>query len=338
MRSALGMVVVVVTFIGTAEVGARELEDTVAFPASPRIFGALFSAQPGAARAAPARPSLPWRRYRVPEGCPQCDRGATHLVAGSPRLTRRWLARHAPEANGGEFGDNTVVADFWYDAVHRRVFTRSLVLHEVSDPADLRLGRAAGDFPHAPDPRQRLDPGTTVGHVGFVSWTPNGFGSYFAALQGAVRDVGTGFLDLSTVTGRSGVTRTGSMYDPNDLIKHVRLHPSGQLELGFETEPAAAPDPLLLVRGNQEVEGTLTVRSSGGNVPHACDLQQITGNADVVTATCAAGGLALSGGGTCAAGALRASYPSQSSSIVDGWTIACTAVGAHTAFVVCCAQ
>jgi hypothetical protein len=48
------------------------------------------------------------------------------LVMDSLLLTQAWLARHTAQANGGEFGDNRVVADFWYDAVHRRFFTRSL--------------------------------------------------------------------------------------------------------------------------------------------------------------------------------------------------------------------
>ena len=312
------------------------------FSPSPRLFAGLFAAQTRAR--GPAPPHAPFmRQLPVSPRCTSCDRGAAHLLAGSPLLTSAWLARHVPESGGGEFGDNRVVADLWYDAVHRRIFTRSLVLHEVDDPADLRLGRAAGRFPNEPDLGQALPEGTTVGHVGFVTWTPNGFGAYFAALQGAVHDAATGYLDLATATGQSGRTRTGSRYGPEDLIKHVRLHASGQFEVGFETEPEARPDPLLVVRGAQEVEGALdvggalTVNAAGGNVPHRCELRQATASRRRdAAASCGAGELAIAGGGSCGAGDLRASHPVQAGSVVDGWAIACSRRGTQTAFALCC--
>jgi hypothetical protein len=277
------------------------------------------------------------------------------VVAGSPLLTPSWLGQHEPESNSGLFGDNRAIADFWYDAVHRRLLARSLVLHEVDDPADLRLGRAPGRFPNAPDVNATLADGTTVGHVGFVSWTGNGFGAYFAAVQGAVRETGSGFLDLTTATGGSGRTRTGSSYEPDDLIRHVRLHPSGQLEVGFETSPDARPDPLLFVRGNQRVEGTtttgelhvdgalatggaLTVGAPGGNVPHRCSLRGASGRgAREAVASCGDGELAIGGGGTCSAGELRSSRPVQTGANLDRWAIACSRTGAHAVYAICCA-
>jgi hypothetical protein len=196
-------------------------------------------------------------------GCP--DRpGPMHFVIDSPRLDENWLANHHYQSNGGSFGDNAAVADFWYDAVHRRIMSRSAAFHEVDDPADIRLGRAPGTYPGEPDFTQLLGEGTTVGQVGFESWTENGYGAYFAAVQGAVQDARTGYLDLTTATGASGRTRaTGSRYDPEDLIRHVRLHPSGRLEVGYDTDPTALPDPLLIVHGSQQVLHGLSV---GGTV------------------------------------------------------------------------
>jgi len=265
------------------------------------------------------------------------------MVIGSPRLTDLWLDRHGGQSNGGSFGDNAVVADFWYDATHRRLFTRSLVLHEVDDPADLRLGRAAGTFPDRLDFRAQLQPGTTVGHVGFVPWTSNGFGAYFAALQGAVRDQGTGYLDLATVTGEYGMTRTGSRYEPQDLIKHVRLHPSGLLEVGFETDPVSRPDVSLLVRGNVEIEGTLTVASEpfGGSqtVPVlACSVRTATGNSRALSVSCGPGQLATGGGGTCGSGEMRGSRPLVETAAPSGWELSCSRDGAHAVYVVCCTR
>jgi len=298
------------------------------------------AAQTRAARAVQPSPQLFNRLFRACQGCE--DRpGAMHLVMDSPRLTDAWLSRHARESNGGPDGDNAAIADFWYDAVHRRLFTRSLVLHEVDDPADLRLGRAPGTPPESPDFRARLNEGTTVGHVGFVRWGDNGFGAYFAAVQGAVRDGGTGYLDLSTVTGAFGTTRTGSRYDPEDLIKHVRLHPSGQLEIGFETDPQARPDESLLVRGNVRIDGSLIVdaeRVGDPAPPLACGVLTTTGRGRSASVSCFAGHVATGGGGTCAAGEMRGSRPILVDDVPSGWELSCSREGAHVAYVICCVR
>jgi hypothetical protein len=192
---------------------------------------------------------LPSAYCLLPTAC------TSHIVIDSPLLGDDWLERHTYQANGKSFGDNAAVADFWYDAVHRRIMSRSAAFHEVDDPADVRLGRAPGTYPNQPDFTKTHAEGTTVGQVGFESWTHNGFGAYFAAVQGTIRDVATGYLDLATVTGKTGRTRTGSSFEADDLIRHVRLHPSGTLEVGFEKDPASRPAPLLLVRGDERLEG-----------------------------------------------------------------------------------
>lgn len=337
---------------------AGDVPSAPSFQPARRLFARLFPVATRRLRV-PVEAVAGERTRAANRECAGCEArpGTEHLLADSPRLTDAWLARHTYQANGGSFGDNMAVADFWYDAVHRRLFTRSLVLHEVDDPADVRLGRAPGTYPNTVDVRSPLAPGTTVGHVGFVQWSGNGFGAYFAALQGAVRDERSGFLDLAAVTGAPGTTRTGSSYSAEDLIKHVRLHPSGQLEVGFETSPAARPDPLLLVRGSAHVEGALSVEGesrvealaadrlsasrlsvAGSAVPYACAVRAAAGTARQARAACAPGQIAIGGGGACAAGELRASRPTAARETPDGWEVVCSRNGAHTAYAICCAQ
>src|SRR5215208_8045755 len=73
---------------------------------------------------------------RACDGCE--DRpGSVHVVADSPFLTDAWLAAHDYRGNNRNAKDATAIADFWYDGVHRRIFTRSGVFHDVDDPADV---------------------------------------------------------------------------------------------------------------------------------------------------------------------------------------------------------
>jgi hypothetical protein len=340
-------------------VGAQGARGDARFQPGPRLFSGLFTGPRLRLPAVVPTADAGLRDHPANRECAGCeDRpGTTHLVLDSPRLTRDWLSRHTYQSNGGSVGDNVAIADFWYDAVHRRVFSRSLVLHEVDDPADLRLGRAPGRYPNGLDATATLADGTTVGHVGFVTWTHNGFGSYFAALQGAVRDSGSGYLDLVTATGRPGTTRSGSTFDGQDLVKHVRLHPAGQFEIGFDTDPAARPDPSLLVRGDARVEGALSVEAGlrttqltveslttsamtigGGTVPHACSVKTATTTGRDAAIACDPGQIALSGGGACASGELRASYPTHAGSVPDGWTVTCSRSAAHSVYAVCCSH
>jgi hypothetical protein len=313
-----------------------------AFQPERRLFGRLFTGP--RIRVPPPLPAAdPAERQRsANRNCAGCEErpGTTHFILDSPRLTTEWLSRHAYQSNGGSFGDNMAVADFWYDAVHRRVFSRSLVLHEVDDPADLRLGRAPGTYPNEINASGTLQDGTTVGHVGFVSWTHNGFGSYFAAVQGAIRDSGSGYLDLATATGRAGTSRSGSTYDAQELVKHVRLQPSGQLEIGFDTDPTARPDRSLVVHGHAVIEGALAVGESltiaGGTVLHSCSLRSATSRGREAAISCEPGQIAISGGGACASGELRGTHPTQSGGAPDGWTVACSRDAAHTAYAICC--
>jgi hypothetical protein len=274
---------------------------------------------------------------RTCEGCE--DRpGRIHLVADSPLLTDEWLAAHDYHGSERASTDGIATADFWYDGVHRRIFTRSAVFHDVDDPADVRLGRAPGHYPNPPDFDMLLGEGVTVGQVGFDRWTHDGFSSYFAAMQGTVRDEQTGYLVLATAMGQSGVTRTGSRFAPDDLIRHVRLHPSGQLEVGFETPIDNRPDPLLLVRGAATTEGPLTVQGLGGNVPHACTVRSAASKARDVRVACQPMEIAISGGGRCERGDLKGTRPLQTGASPDGWEVSCGREAIQTAYAICCGQ
>lgn len=324
------------------------------FRPSPAIFSHLFETEMSRSLRGSAAQSWPSgiRHRRANQTCQGCeDRpGSVHLIVDSALLTDAWIVNHQYHPEDPRLADSAAIADFWYDGVHRRILSRSAAFHEVDDPADVRLGRAPGRYPNEPNFDAVLPEGTTVGQVGFDSWRPDGFGSYFAAMQGTVGLGGTGYLVLATATGRAGVTRTGSQFDAEDLVRHVRLHPSGQFEVGFETPVDAPPDPLLLVHGAAGVEGALRVNgplsiqgpmsvgSVGGNVPHACSLRSAKSRSRAVSASCGPSEIAVSGGGTCEGGNLKGSRPLQSAATPDGWEVSCSDNGWQTAFVICCSQ
>jgi hypothetical protein len=209
----------------------------------PAISHEALAQQPSPVRAAPSA--------EAPN-----DARQWHVLMGENWLVDGlFLGRHTQAANGGGFGDNMVIADFWYDATHRRIHTRSIQLGEVDDPADLRLGRAPGVFPNRPDFRSSHQPGTVVGHVGFVTWNRNGFGAYFAAVQGAQLNENTGILCLSTAPGVPGRTREGSRYKPEELVCHVAIMPNGDVVIGYNTDPAHTPR--VIIRGDLIVTGRI---------------------------------------------------------------------------------
>ncbi len=230
-------------------------------------------------RGAPARPTLAPRRRRTaavivllvslapalsaaqeqPRSVFTVE-GYHFLVGENALITPAFLANHDYQSSGGSFGDNAVVADFWYDAAHRRLHSRSLQLVDVDDPADLRLGRAAGWFPNGLDFDATHKPGTVVGHIGFVGWNNNGFTAYQAAIQGWVLTQTTQGLCLTTATGVAGRNRTGSAYNADDLVCHVMVQPNAEggaeMVVGYNSDPSKSVR--LVVRGDLVVEGRIT--------------------------------------------------------------------------------
>src|SRR5882672_4379994 len=83
--------------------------------------GVLFDASlSNALRQGSEQASSGVRRRPANRRCIGCEqRPATaHLIADSPMLTDAWIAGHEYRGTDPAFGDNKVVADFWYDAVH----------------------------------------------------------------------------------------------------------------------------------------------------------------------------------------------------------------------------
>ena len=198
-----------------------------------------------------------------------------HLIADSPLLTDTWIAGHEYHGTDPRFGDGKVVADFWYDAIHRRIYSRSGIFHEVDDPADVRLGRAPG---------------------------------------------------------------RGSRFDEDDLVRHVRLYPTGEFEIGFETPVEDRVDPLLLVRSAAVMEGSLKVGGAGGNVPHACTVRSATVRGRDARVSCEPTEMAISGGGRCEKGDLKGSRPLDAGASPNGWEVSCGKSAQQTVYAICCAQ
>src|ERR1041384_1273351 len=132
---------------------------------------ALIACSPAAAQSVLFETTLSnaLRQRPANRHCGGCEErpGVVHFIADSPLLTDAWIAGHEYYGTDREFGDNKVVADFWYDAIHRRINSRSGVFHDVDDTADVRLGRAPGAYPNTIAFGTLLGEGTTVGQVGF---------------------------------------------------------------------------------------------------------------------------------------------------------------------------
>jgi cysteine sulfinate desulfinase/cysteine desulfurase-like protein len=97
-------------------------------------------------------------------------------------------------------------------------------------------------------------------------------------------------------------------------------------------------DPLLLVRGGATTEGALRVNGAGGNVPHACTVRSATLKGREVQVSCEPMEIAISGGGRCEKGDLKASRPLQAGASPSGWEVSCGKSAQQTAHAICCAQ
>ncbi len=197
--------------------------------------------------------------------------GYTHFMIDSPGVTGALLDGYNRETeHSGWYQNSFLVPDFWYDGATRRLRIRSLIMTDVGDPVDLSIVRVPGYYPN-----QQVITGNTqyatIGNIGFRTWLiNNGPSAYFASIQGiggGIAGKATGLLVLATTPGASGAQRPigsnedpelpaggwgGSSYDATDLVPHVALHPSGQFEIGFQTDPTTVQNvnyPLLLVRG-----------------------------------------------------------------------------------------
>jgi hypothetical protein len=196
----------------------------------------------------------PLRAVAVAEADTETD--TTSLIFGENlRASVEFMGRHTRQANGGQFGDNALIADFLYDGAHRRVITRSLQLGEVDDPVDVRLGRAPGRYPNVVDFTRKLPPWTLVGQVGAVGWNTGGFSAYTTGIQFHVLG-DSGILCLSTAP----MTPTGSRYSGESTGEHllcrVAVFPDGSIVLGFNSDPDKPPP--VYVQGDLLVSGTIS--------------------------------------------------------------------------------
>ena len=166
--------------------------------------------------------------------------------------------------------DNTLVPrTFIYDPLHKRLIGPGIQLGDVNNPANLRLGRVLTDSSDHPDFGARHTPGTIVGQICSMGWGPKGFTACQAAIQFITFDERTGGLCLSMQTGKNGSTPSYSPNWPNgvpftaqDLVCHVLLYPDGTLVIGLNTDPNQRPAFSLVVNGDGEFKGNVTIDGS----------------------------------------------------------------------------
>jgi hypothetical protein len=167
------------------------------------------------------------------------------LVGENATVSDSFLINYTRAAGGTPYGMHMVAPDFLYDPASRKLFFRSGVVREINDISEIRLGRAAGDYPNAIDYSSPLPPFTLIGQVGFESWQGGrrGYGALKAAIQGAAAaDPSLNMLYLATATGKPGRSPDGSSeYKPDKVVPHVALYPDGTLDIGYGTDPSQRP-------------------------------------------------------------------------------------------------
>src|ERR671914_90515 len=108
----------------SAGMDAQGTRRSAAFQPERRLFSRLFTGpRVRVPRALPAA-DTPERQRPANRDCAGCEErpGTTHFMLDSTRLTTEWLSRHTYQSNGGSFGDNMAIADFWYYAARPRGF------------------------------------------------------------------------------------------------------------------------------------------------------------------------------------------------------------------------
>src|SRR5262245_4137380 len=82
------------------------------------------------------------------------------LVGENATVPDSFLINYTRAAGGTPYGMHMVAPDFLYDPASRKLLFRSGVVREVNDISEIRLGRAAGDYPNAIDYSSTLRPFT----------------------------------------------------------------------------------------------------------------------------------------------------------------------------------
>ncbi|MFC1679456.1 hypothetical protein ACFL2T_04525, partial [Elusimicrobiota bacterium] len=100
------------------------------------------------------------------------------------------------------------------------------------------------------------------------------------------------------------------------------------------------PGAKLEVNGQMRASGAsgaYNVAGTGGDVPHDCYTSSNTGqDLFTIVASCAAGELAMGGGGDCGGGSMSESYPTSGGTWT--WTVTCSDGTNNDAYARCCQQ
>lgn len=197
---------------------------------------------------------------------PQASAQAPEVVtpAGTTvfRVDPRGNVLMGPNENSQDVGlDNTFIPDFAYRADTRRVFTRSLFLGEIGDPADLALERAAGRYPLGPP--SQITAGANLGIIYWRGWTgPGGFGPRSALITSRSRQ------DITMTQAGGDLRFYTTPLGGIDPLQRMVIEPTGGLTIAGATSTPSRPDPgsvVLYVRNGQLVQ----LDSSGATSPLA---------------------------------------------------------------------
>ena len=136
--------------------------------------------------------------------------------------------------------------------------------------------------------------------------------------------------DPDTVVGQiGGVMWYGQGSGFGAYTSAIQFRAAGALELSIQ-DPATED---LIPQAGLPFTGGFSIYRPGGNVPYDVITRPLTWSGTEVVARCQASEIVLSGGGSCTAGALRASMP-----VEGGWRLACSEAGAGNQAAVVCAK
>ena len=125
-----------------------------------------------------------------------------------------------------------VPVDFWYDAAHRRLHTRTVMLSEVGDPGEVALRRAKGIYPNQLSP-YGVDANT---NIGLIHWT-------------ASCGIDCGFQN-----------RIAQIYARNTIVPQKDGSTGGEIILATTTDGTGKPVDRMVIKNDGNV-GILTPNS-----------------------------------------------------------------------------
>ncbi len=186
-----------------------------------------------------------------------------------------------------------------------------ILCNQWFDPCDIRLTNIGGGAGHV------------AGQVGGRAWRrDNSLGAYFSMMEFRQIDDTTGYLILGATTGRSGRSREGHYFTPEDRLERMALFPNGMIDFNYDDDPANPAPPHRM--------SALTITGSGGNALHSIRTVQAIIQGTGASVLCAQNEAIIGGGGGCDNGGLRASKPDS-----NGWEIVCQQSGRNVVYAIC---